>query len=107
MARDEVGGGWTAMASSFYIGIDPVIVRVGPVVVSWYVVMIALAALVLLGWVVLQNRRRVLAVSHETLSWGRLIALVSGMLFSKLLHVIDQWSYYTPFSRPESSPRKV
>jgi phosphatidylglycerol:prolipoprotein diacylglycerol transferase len=84
------------MSSAFYIGIDPVIARIGPVVISWYVVMIALAAVVVVGWVVYENRRHA-QLSKKSILLGAAIALPSGIIFSKFLHVIDQWSYYTQF----------
>jgi phosphatidylglycerol:prolipoprotein diacylglycerol transferase len=82
------------MNSSFYINIDPVILKIGPIVISWYVTMIALAAVVLVAWVILQNRQAHV-LNRKTIFLGALIALVSGLIFSKLLHVVDRWSYYT------------
>jgi phosphatidylglycerol---prolipoprotein diacylglyceryl transferase len=77
----------------FYININPVIFQLGPVTVSWYGLMIALAAVTVVWWAFRQNSRRH-QFSHNTLIIAAAVGLVSGVVFSKLLHVIDQFSYY-------------
>jgi phosphatidylglycerol---prolipoprotein diacylglyceryl transferase len=80
--------------SVFYIGIDPVILKIGPVSLGWYGLMVALAVVSVVGWVAWQNRKsRVL--SQDSVFNVAVIGILSGIVFSKLLHVIDQLDYYT------------
>ncbi len=81
------------MNESFYIGIDPVIARIGPLVLSWYVLMVALGVLIAAGWAVFEVRRAGLRL--KSLWLAAAISIPAAVIFSKLLHVIDQWSYYT------------
>lgn len=81
------------MNSAFYIGIDPIISKIGPVVISWYIVMITLAFLTVIGWLVWQNRRSKLLTSKDLLI-VILIVVASGVIFAKVAHIIDFFSYY-------------
>jgi len=82
------------MSNAFYIGVDPVIFRLGPISIGWYGLMVALAVFTVVGWVVWQNSR-IHKLSSDTVFTGALIGIPSGVVFSKILHIIDQWSYYT------------
>jgi phosphatidylglycerol---prolipoprotein diacylglyceryl transferase len=84
------------MGNSFYIGIDPVIARIGPLVISWYGLMIALAVLLVVGWVVWQNSRTH-QLKKKTILAAAAVSIPGGIIFSKVLHVVDQWTYYTQF----------
>jgi phosphatidylglycerol:prolipoprotein diacylglycerol transferase len=81
------------MNSVFYIRINPVAFRLGSLNISWYELMLALAAITVLAWLVWQNRRTH-TVSSRTILIGTLIALPAGLVFSKLLHVADQPGLY-------------
>ncbi len=81
------------ITNAFYIGIDPVIGKLGPITISWYGLMIALAVVIGIGWAVWQVKKNP-DFSYNTIFTAALIAIPSGIVFSKLLHVIDQWSYY-------------
>jgi len=70
------------------IGIDPVAFTIGPVVVRWYGILIAIAVLVLILWMVRETRRAV-GLSAEVVLTGAIIAVPSGVIVAKLLHVID------------------
>ena len=67
-------------------------INISPVVpflnVRWYGVMIALAILFLVLWMVWQVRKGA-KLSHDTVMMAALIAIPSGIIVSKLLHVID------------------
>jgi phosphatidylglycerol---prolipoprotein diacylglyceryl transferase len=81
------------MNTVFYINIDPVIFRIGPLVISWYGVMVALAVISLVGWLLWQNRKYQI-VNDDGILTAALVGISSGIIFSKLLHIIDQWAYY-------------
>ncbi len=80
----------------FFIGVDPVIFKIGPLTVSWYGVLIALAVVTVLAWMVWQNSKTH-AIKTEALFMAALVGIPSGVIFSKLLHVIDNWNYYVLF----------
>jgi phosphatidylglycerol:prolipoprotein diacylglycerol transferase len=75
------------------IGIDPVAFTIGEISVRWYGVMVALAVVVLILWMVWQIRRGA-DISYDSLLTVALIAIPSGIIISRLLHVIDLWYYY-------------
>ncbi len=81
------------MNNVIYISVDPVIFRIGPLVVGWYGLMVALAVVTVVGWMAWQNSKHHY-FSYDTIYMAALIGIPSGVIFSKLLHVIDQWSYY-------------
>ncbi len=78
------------------IDVNPVAFTIGEVEIRWYGIMMALAILVLVLWVVREIRRGA-AISYDTLLTLALVAIPSGLVFAKLLHVIDRWDYYSRF----------
>ena len=72
------------------IGIDPVIVGN----IRWYGVFIALAILTLIGWVAWQKKRGA-DISYDTIFSAALVGIPSGIVFSRLMHVLDYWEYYS------------
>jgi phosphatidylglycerol---prolipoprotein diacylglyceryl transferase len=81
------------MHSVFYIDINPIIFKLGPLTVSWYGLMVALAALTVVWWAFRQNRRNH-QFDNSILTNSAVIGLISGLLFSKIMHVLDNFSYY-------------
>jgi len=75
------------------ININPVAFTIGSLSIRWYGIMVALAIVVLVLWMMRETKRTV-GLSSEPVLTGSLIALVSGLVVSKLLHVIDKWDYY-------------
>ncbi len=71
------------------IGIDPVAF----LSIRWYGIMVALGVVVLVLWM-LREVRRGAKLSYDTVITAALVAIPSGIIFSRLLHVIDRWSYY-------------
>lgn len=72
------------------IGVDPVAF----LNVRWYGIMVALAAAIVVLWVMWEVRRGA-KLPYETIFTAALIAVPSGVIISRLLHVIDMWGYYS------------
>ena len=70
------------------ISINPVAFTIGSISVRWYGIMVALAILVLVLWVVNQVRRGA-NLSYDTVFTAALVGIPSGIIVSRLLHVID------------------
>ncbi len=81
------------MHNVFYIDINPVIFKIGPLEVSWYGLMVALAVVTVVGWVAWQNGKSRL-ISYDAVFMAAIVGIPSGVVFSKLLHVINAWSFY-------------
>ena len=77
----------------FYLDVSPVAFSIGPFSVHWYGIMIALAVLALIFWA-LREVRRGANLSYEMVFNAALVGIPSGVIFSRLLHVIDRWQYY-------------
>ncbi len=75
------------------IGINPIAFTIGEMSVRWYGVMVALAVVVLILWMVWQIRRGA-DISYDSLLTVALIAIPSGIIISRLLHIIDMLSFY-------------
>ena len=61
--------------------------------VRWYGIMVALAIVVLILWTLWQVRKGA-RVSYDTVFTAALVGIPSGIIVSRLLHVIDDWEYY-------------
>lgn len=78
------------------ISINPIAFTIGSFSVGWYGIMLTLAVVVLVLWTMWQVRRGA-KISYDTVLTAALVAIPSGIIFSKLLHVIDMWGYYSRF----------
>ena len=76
------------------ISIDPVAFTIGTIEVRWYGIMIALAILTVLLWTVWQVKKGA-NISYDTLFTAALVGIPSGVILSRLFHVIDGWEYYS------------
>lgn len=74
------------------IGINPVAF----LNVRWYGIFIALAITVIILWALWQIRKGA-RISYDTLFTAALVGIPSGIVFSRLLHVIDKWDYYSQY----------
>jgi len=76
------------------ISIDPVAFTIGPIEVRWYGIMVALAILTVVMWTAWQVKKGA-NVSYDTVFTAALVGIPSGVVLSRLLHVIDGWEYYS------------
>lgn len=75
------------------IGINPVAFSIGPLSIRWYGVAVALAILVVVLWT-LRAVKKETGFSSENVVMAALVGIPSGVVVSRLLHVIDRWDYY-------------
>ncbi|AQX74697.1 diacylglyceryl transferase [Dehalococcoides mccartyi] len=78
----------------FEINVDPVAFSIGSLVVKWYGIMMALGVVALVSWIFWRIKRGA-NISYDTVLTAAIIAIPSGIVFAKLLHVIDAWEYYS------------
>ena len=72
------------------IGIDPIAF----LNIRWYGIMVALAVVVVVLWV-LREVRRGANLSYDTVLTVALVAIPSGVIISRLLHVVDRLDFYS------------
>lgn len=75
------------------ISIDPVAFTIGSIEVRWYGIFIALAILTVVLWTTWQVKRGA-RISYDTVFTAALVGIPSGLVLSRLLHVVDNWEYY-------------
>lgn len=75
------------------INVDPVAFYIGSHGIRWYGVMVALAVLTIVTWLVLWARKDP-RIKIDTAINAALVGIPSGIIFSRLLHVIDKWDYF-------------
>ena len=75
------------------ISVSPIAFTIGSVAVRWYGIMVALAVVVLVLWAVWQVRRGA-NLSYDTIFTAALVGIPSGVIISRLLHVLDQLDFY-------------
>jgi len=75
------------------INVNPVAFSIGPVNIAWYGIMVALAVVVLILWTVWAVKRGARLTMDDVLT-AALVGIPSGVVFARLLHVIDYWDYY-------------
>ena len=75
------------------IGIDPIAITIGPISIAWYGIFIALGILVLVLWMLWQVKKGA-NLSRDTVITAALVGIPSGIIFAKVLHVVDLWEYY-------------
>jgi phosphatidylglycerol:prolipoprotein diacylglycerol transferase len=79
---------------SIEISIDPLAFALGPFKVHWYGMMVALAVAALVVWVWYFTTRRGGATTDQVMA-AALWMIPLGLIFSRLVHVIDRFGYYT------------
>ena len=76
------------------IGMSAVAFTIGSIEVRWYGIMIFLAVVALILWTIREVRKGA-NISYDTVFTAALIGIPSGIIFSRLLHVVDGWEYYS------------
>ena len=77
----------------FYLDMSPIAFTVGPISVAWYGIMVALAVLTLVLWA-LWSVKKGARISYDKVISAAIVGIPSGVIFSRLLHVIDFWDYF-------------
>ncbi len=76
------------------ISISRIAFTIGPISLGWYGITVALAVLTLVLWV-LREKRKGANLGYDTIVNAAVVGIPSGMVVSRLLHVIDRWGYYS------------
>jgi len=76
------------------ISISPIAFTIGSIEVRWYGIFVALAIMVVVLWAVREVKRGA-KLSYDTVITAALVGIPSGVVFARLLHVIDGWEYYS------------
>ena len=76
------------------ISIDPQAFSLGPITIHWYGLMVALATAFLVIWIWYFTTRKG-GVSTDMVMAAALVAIPSGIIGARLIHVIDKLDYYT------------
>lgn len=76
------------------IGINPVAFSLSPLTVRWYGLMVDLAVITIVLWAIRAVKTDNRLTYDMTLN-AALVGVPSGIVISRLLHIIDQWSYYS------------
>jgi phosphatidylglycerol---prolipoprotein diacylglyceryl transferase len=77
-----------------HIDIPAIAFSIGPIHVGWYGIMIALAILLIVLWLTWEVKRGA-RLTSDTVLTAAIVGIPSGVIFSRILHVIDRWSYYS------------
>lgn len=78
------------------IGMSAVAFTIGSIEVRWYGIIIFLAVVVLVLWTVREIRKGA-KISYDTVFIAALVGIPSGIILSRLLHVIDLWEHYSQY----------
>ncbi len=78
------------------IGIDPVAFTIGSIEIRWYGIIAAIGVAVVVGLPLLWARGRDVGVTRDQILSAAPWCLIGGIVFSRLIHVIDQWHLYYP-----------
>ena len=74
------------------IDIDPVLVHLGPIAISWYG--LAIAAALFVGFRIAVSEARGRGINTDLVADLVIWVIVGGLVGARLLHVIDRWSSY-------------
>ncbi|HJX02925.1 MAG TPA: prolipoprotein diacylglyceryl transferase [Dehalococcoidia bacterium] len=77
----------------FHIDINPVAFSIGSLEIRWYGIMVVLAIIAIIAISLLEARR--MRIPEEHVYNLAIFAVIGGVIFSRLVHVIDRWDYYS------------
>jgi phosphatidylglycerol---prolipoprotein diacylglyceryl transferase len=75
------------------INISPIAFSLGPLEIRWYGIMMVVAVVAIIAISILEARR--LGVNEDHIYSMGTWAVISGILVSRIVHVIDKWDYYS------------
>ncbi len=75
------------------ISMNPIAFTIGSISIRWYGIFIVLAILAIVLWLLWQKKRGA-NLSFDTIFTAALVGIPSGVILSRVLHVIDRWDYY-------------
>jgi len=76
----------------FHIDVNPIAISFGFLEIRWYGIMVVLAVIAILAISLVEAKR--LRISEEDVYNIAIWAIISGVIFSRVIHVIDRWDYY-------------
>jgi phosphatidylglycerol:prolipoprotein diacylglycerol transferase len=74
------------------IDVCPIAFSLGPFEIRWYGIMVVLAVMAIIAISLLEAKR--IGISEDHIYNLGLWAVIGGVLFSRVIHVIDKWDYY-------------
>jgi phosphatidylglycerol:prolipoprotein diacylglycerol transferase len=75
------------------IPISPIAFTIGPVIVAWYGIMVALAVLTVVTWALFAVKKDT-RLSSDIILNAAIVGIPMGIIGARLLHVIDNWHLY-------------
>jgi phosphatidylglycerol---prolipoprotein diacylglyceryl transferase len=76
------------------VNISPTAFTVGPIVVGWYGIMVALAVITVVSWA-LVSARKDKTLPRDFVLNAAIVGIPSGIVGARLMHVIDNWRLYS------------
>ncbi len=76
------------------ISMNPVLLSIGSLEIRWYGICVALAIVTVAYWTYLQAKKGA-KVSQDQILTGVIIGTLCGIIGARLVHVIDEWGYYS------------
>ncbi len=77
-----------------HVDVNPVAFSIGSLSIAWYGIMVALAVITLVTWALLSVKKDT-RLTYSMVINGALVGIPSGVVFSRFLHVVDLWDYYS------------
>lgn len=81
------------MEAALVIPISPIALRIGPLAIAWYGIMIVLAMVAIVLFSAHEAKRH--AIPKEQIYELAVYAIVAGIVGARLVHIVDYWSYYS------------
>jgi phosphatidylglycerol---prolipoprotein diacylglyceryl transferase len=76
------------------LGVDPIAFSIGPMDFGWYGMAISLGVMILILWTMNEIKKGA-KISYDDLFTAAIVGIPSGIIFARLMHVIDRWDYYS------------
>lgn len=76
------------------IGVDPVIFSIGPFQPGWYGLAVSLGIMFVVFWAAYEIKKGA-RITYDNLLMAAIVGIPVGIIFSRLVHVIDGWEYYS------------